>query len=101
MEIKKADSKGRVTVGESGGSYFVRRYSTGAVLLEPVANEMVVDFPVPERALQYLRDCGLEPRSIQATDVDRYGYTQAHSADKTRQDWPAEFSWDEFRALVG
>lgn len=101
MEIKKADSKGRITVGERGESYFVRRYSTGAVLLEPVANEMVVRFPVPEKAIQYLRDCGLDPHSVSVDGVDRYGYFLARGTDKTRQDWPAEFSWEEFRELVG
>lgn len=101
MEIRKADSKGRVTVGTNEEAYYVRRYSTGAILLEPVATEVIVQFPVPERALDYLRAQGIDPHQVSSDGVDRYGYFKARSADKSRQDWPEGFDWDEFKALVG
>jgi hypothetical protein len=101
MEIRKADSKGRVTVGANGEAYYVRRYSTGAILLEPVASEMVLRFPVPDRALDYMREHGIEPNTVSSESVDRYGYFRARSSDKSRQDWPEGFDWDDFKALVG
>lgn len=100
MEIRKADSKGRVTVGRAESNYYVRRYENGAVLLEPLEAEYTPRFPVRPEAIDYLASKGIDPKSILAEGLDRYGYFLARSSDGRKKDWPDAFDWDEFMARV-
>ena len=103
MDIRKTDSKGRISIGEPGTNYYLKKYSNGAVLLEPLATEFVCPQPAPPRAQDYLESLGINPKEVRVDGIDRYGYFKnaENHMGIVRRDWPEDFDWSRFKILCG
>lgn len=103
MEVKKADSKGRLSGFKKGAYYTVNRLSIGPTivdLLEPDA-DVNVPLPVSPEAREYLESLGLEINGISVNGVSRSGFDRIVSpGNHVRETWPDLFDFDKFISLL-
>ena len=104
MDIRKADSKGRVTGFEPGKYYEVGRDSKGHLHLRPVGDwdkDIQVNLPAPESAVDYLRDHGIDPKDVCTVGVSPSGYyRRVPNLEPVRVPWPDGFDFLEFQSRV-
>lgn len=103
MEIKKADSKGRVSGFAKSGYYTISRTTTGTAILNPLEPDADIDIPFPanESVLEYLKDLGLETRRISVDGISRTGYDRLlGGGHRVRENWPEGFDFDLFISKV-
>lgn len=120
MDIRKADSKGRMTGFTPGAYYRIWkeggfRFKADKVTLlesEEAYLNATEDGRPPEAAQNYLRRFGIEPSSVSVEDLMELGYTSFvldengkrindYGVFKTeRKPWPEGFSWNEFVGLL-
>lgn len=112
-EIRKSDSKGRVSVGIPNVNFKVHKLG-GTLLLEAVIDPVdLVDSPAPKPALDYLESFGLDPMLISRTNANSGGYDQFEqdwdtgrkkyqfgTAKVVRKPWPEGFDWNVFIQLA-
>lgn len=96
MEIKKADSKGRVSGFEPNRYYQLHKGQVGTVSMVPVAKtgermDFLLPMKVSEEALTYLRSFGVEPNDVSRDGWTELGYT------RLQRDNPADGAYPEWR----
>ena len=112
MDVRKADSKGRVALGLPNIQYKVHKLG-GTVLLEPFIDPLeIMEHPAPKPAQDYLRAFGLDPRRIAIDGANDLGYDEFEYGEnghkeiqygrvKTiRKPWPEGFDWNVFVQLA-
>lgn len=116
MEIKKADSKGRVSGFEPGCYYHVEGTSRSRVLSLLGNDRLGIALggheKINESAQDYLRQFGIDPHTVprDAANQEGYGvyiyepdgkptYKWGQRVIEPRP-WPEGFDWDEFGRLV-
>lgn len=117
MDIRKADSKGRLTGFDPGVHY--RFENLGSVrkayrvtMLDELVDLSNMPEAAPEAVQDYLRRFGIDPKDILREDCMEEGYTsfvRDENGDRipdygmyrtVRKPWPKGFNWDEFVGLV-
>lgn len=113
MSVQKTDAKGRLSLGHPDTHFRVRKLGTGQYFLEAVFD--VIDLlpaPLPDPALSYLRELGLDPLEVLREECNAGGYWSVEldaggkkvfslgTLLKTRKSWPGGFDWDEFLILA-
>lgn len=105
MEIKKADSKGRVSGFTPGVHYAVKQGPYASTVLRPVLGGDWFPDEVPQEALEYMMSFGLDPLRVMRDRATPEGYDEAqldpdgkrlmeHGAVKVeRKPWPEGFDW--------
>lgn len=100
MDIRKSDSKGRLTGFKKGEYYTLKRIYNGSILFEPLDLDYDVDIPLPanKNTQDYLESLGLDIRVMSADGVSRLGWNRIvkGSPDKIREPWPDGFDFDVF-----
>ena len=110
MDIRKADSKGRLTVGVAGAHYKIYEISASKIYLERVESGVAeIPSPLPEPAQNYLWDFGIDPAKVIRDTADEDGYEliqtgldgkRLYTPDgrtvTTFHEWPDTFDWNEF-----
>lgn len=116
MEIKKADSKGRVSGFIPGIYYGVERTSSSHVLtslgVDMIQIAIQGDTVISEGAKLYMQKHGIDPNEVPRDSANPEGYaTYVYHEDgrpkfeygqravKPRP-WPEGFSWEEFGRLI-
>lgn len=113
MEIKKADSKGRVSGFIPETHYKIRKVGDERLMLEPIWDEVDrIPAPVPKPALDYLNSLGLDPYQINRHRANEWGYDEMELDEKghrvyehgavrqIRKPWPEGFDWEHFLKLA-
>lgn len=116
MEIKKADSKGRVSGFVPGLYYGVERTSSSHVLtslgVDMVQIAIQGDTVISEEAKLYMLKHGIDPNEVPRDSANSEGYaTYVYHEDGRRKfeygqavtqphPWPEGFSWEEFGRLI-
>lgn len=103
MEIKKADSKGRVSGFIPGDYYTVSRTDLGTLIVTPLEPDDNLDIPFPanEKVLAYLKDLGVNPRDVSVKGISRTGYDRLlPGTHRAREEWPVGFEFEVFTSLV-
>lgn len=110
MEIRKADSKGRLT-GFTPGGYYRMDPAGRVVRVEKLVVELEIgDHPekLNEQGSEYLSSFGLDPKLILREECNEWGYWQREMAEdgfpemeygavkKTRKPWPEDFEYHVF-----
>jgi hypothetical protein len=110
MDIRKADSKGRVSGFQPGGHYWVDE-GNGTVVLTSVVRTAPVKTPVNQQAKAYLNDFGLIAGNMLAEGHNAEGFwvavldeegapvRDAEGYLKTWTRWPESFDYEEFARL--
>lgn len=108
MEIKKADSKGRVSGFEPERYYQFHRGEAGTVSMVPVAEsgdrmDFALPIKVSEEALDYLRSFGVDPNNVSRDGWTETGYTRLQRFNPTVpgeygewHEWPEGFDLRRF-----
>ena len=116
MDIRKADSKGRMTGFHPGRHYRVMQsgsYFRADVLdiLDDVINPHVME-ATPKEAQNYLLQFGIDPDDVARENLRREGYGEVIRDENgrkvrdygafrvERKPWPEGFDWEEFVSLV-
>lgn len=109
--IRKTDSKGRlVTPWKNEYVKVSARYGEihGVLISEPIKE---VKGALPEKALEYIRSLGLDPKRVSKYEAYPEGFWYFAVDDagkriwdygvskKERRPWPEGFDWDEFVLL--
>lgn len=116
MEIKKADSKGRVSGFTPGTYYHIEGTSTSRVLSALGNDRLEIALQGHERineaAQDYMRSFGIDPRTVprDAANPEGYGvYIYEPDGKPTYKwgqrviephPWPEGFDWSEFGRLI-
>lgn len=113
MQIKKADSKGRLS-GFFAGSYYRVGHEgfDGVQRVRPVY-DFFSDLPtITEEAQNYLREFGIDPLKILRSNATPEGYDELvldSDGNRTyeygkivtkRKPWPADFDYNELERLA-
>jgi hypothetical protein len=110
MDIRKADSKGRISGFQPGGHYWVDE-GNGTVVLSPVIRTAPVKTPVNEEARKYLERFGIIANNAWAEGHNAEGFwaavldeegrrvMDAEGYLKTWTRWPEGFDYEEFARL--
>lgn len=104
MDIRKTDSKGRLTGFPKSAYYSVVRTPEGRVIVEPLKPEHEIHLPLPvnKNTQDYLETLGLNLREISVDGVSREGYDRMvkGTASRVRETWPDGFDFDHFLSLL-
>lgn len=111
MDIRKVDSKGRISGFPPGRHYFVSS-GNGVHHLTAVERQYSIRTPLNQQATAYLNSFGLNPDVMCADDHDATGYWRFEfspdglkiyrangDAIKTWMQWPGDFDYEEFKRL--
>lgn len=116
MEIKKADSKGRVS-GFTPGMYYDVERTRGSYTLSALGNDELLivllgDTAIPQAAQDYMESFGINPHHVPRDSATAEGYG-AYIYDRDGKPiykygqrvidprpWPEGFSWEEFGRLI-
>lgn len=111
MEIRKADSKGRLTGFEPDTHYRIKRKGL-MVHAELVTEEEAIPAPLGPKATEYLADFGLDVNRIMRDNANLRGYDELQfdaygnrhyefgAYVTKRKPWPEGFSWSKFMELA-
>lgn len=113
MEIKKADSKGRVSGFIPETHYKIRKMGDERMILEPIWDEVDrIPAPAPKPALDYLESFGLDYNRVNRHRANEWGYDEMELDEKGnrvyeygavkqfRKPWPEGFDWGTFLTLA-
>lgn len=116
MEIRKADSKGRVSGFIPGTYYHLSGTSTSRVLSALGNDQLEIllqgDERINDTAQDYMRSFGIDPRTVprDSANPEGYGiYIYGQDGKPTYKwgqrvieprPWPEGFNWDEFGRLI-
>jgi hypothetical protein len=113
MDIKKTDSKGRLSLGLPNQYVGVTVLGNGRYYVELIFNESdMIPIPTPPEALEYMGSHGLDVNRIARDGATSEGYDEFNfdrdgnrvrafgASLTTRKPWPAGFDWQHFLNLA-